>query len=264
MNVFGKKDGDESAPSRATSFTELSSTSLAPIEGLSQVDPQVSSVGQNLGKVQHLHVPQLNKVVANKDEVVQRQAETNLLKALSSSTAEQRDIALKVLRDIELCRTMDQEDRVGEGGQLLQKIELFVRGLSPESKDYLEGILFHKEDKVLSRLRTAGDSLAKLLTEFENDSMWNIWNSSIGPHQDVTVFSLKDDTETNDFALKIDGYAYVSLNDIAAALIETQLFQYWMPMCSNCKVLSSLSPSRKIVKFEMDFVMVKKTAILEV
>ncbi len=184
-------------------------------------------------------------------------------KALPKATLEEKEIALKVSKDIELSKSMFLEDRVGEAAGLLSDIVAFVETLNEVPKTYLQSLLDEKTHQILHDIREAADHVTKMLLEFNDSDSWTEWNSAIGPHQDVTVYTHKYD-QVHDYAIKMEGNAHSRLKEIAAAFIETQLYQLWMPMCTSCKVLSTLSASRKIVRLDLDFVLFKKTAIIEV
>ncbi len=184
-------------------------------------------------------------------------------KALPKATLEEKEMALKVSKDIELSKSMFLEDRVGEAAGLLSDIVSFVETLNEVPKTYLQSLLDEKTHQILHDIREAADHVTKMLLEFNDSDSWTEWNSSIGPHQDVTVYTHKYD-QVHDYAIKMEGNAHCRLKEIAAAFIETQLYQLWMPMCTSCKVLSTLSASRKIVRLDLDFVLLKKTAIIEV
>lgn len=53
------------------------------------------------------------------------------------------------------------------------------------------------------------------------------------------------------------------MEEIIPALLENSLYQFWLPMCTKSEVLMTISPYRRIIKIEVNFVLFSKTAILE-
>jgi hypothetical protein len=182
-------------------------------------------------------------------------------KAFPQGSLSEKNLALKVSNDMDLCKVMFSEDRVGEAAGLLASIMDFVDILTSEGlKNYLLSIL---DEKIFQDIRAAAEHLTKTLEEFCETELWTEWNSSVGPHQDVTIFTHKTDKQ-HDYSIKLEGNIHCRLKEVAAALLETQFYHLWMPMCTNCKVLTSISAMRKIVRIDLDFVLLKKTAVLEV
>eukprot|EP01033_Poteriospumella_lacustris_P005229 gene5229-3736_t len=67
------------------------------------------------------------------------------------------------------------------------------------------------------------------------------------------------------YHFKTEGYLRnVSIIEAAAAILENDQHRFWIPMCTSSKAVNSLSPHRRIIQTKFDFVLLKKTALMEV
>lgn len=164
--------------------------------------------------------------------------------------------------DIKLVEKVHQEDRVAEAFILLQNIENMIPTLSSNGQDIIHDVL--NSSAAISELRIRGEQVMEIMNLFKMEDKWNVWNANLGPHQDVTLYINRDEPEGQYF-FKTDGYLRdVGLLEAAAAVLENSLHQHWIPMCTASKTCEVQSAFRRIVQLKMDFVLLKKTATMEV
>jgi hypothetical protein len=65
-----------------------------------------------------------------------------------------------------------------------------------------------------------------------------------------------------EFYFKVEGFLETGTIPAIAALMETDLYSSWMPLCSHSEVLYCISPYRRILKSIIDFVLFKRECLL--
>lgn len=160
--------------------------------------------------------------------------------------------------DIRLTQKLFKEDRVTEAFFLLQNIERFTQELHPELQAVVEKVLTESEQ--IDNLRKEGIRNANLLSLFEDAEAWNDWTAGVGTNQDVVV-SIHKNEEQGQYYLKIEGRIQCELLHVLAALLENELYKFWMPLCTSSRTIAVLSAYRRIVHTKVDLALIQKEAV---
>lgn len=190
-------------------------------------------------------------------------AMTAPLKIAPPSHSETLKNAQKALADLRLAEKIFQEDRLVEAYFLFVNVERFLESVQDKSI-VAEVRKYVDSSSIIAQVIEKGHTLHTLLDSFDKASLWSIWNEKLGPHQDVTMFIHKDAPQ-GQYSFKTEGFFRNSdILETAAAILENSLYQYWMPMCTECKVLATLTAYRRVIRIEFDFVLLKKIAVIVV
>lgn len=169
------------------------------------------------------------------------------------------DLLENLLEDVKLTRRLFQEDRVTEAYFLLQNIERFTQELHPELKTVIEEELNKADD--IATLRKEGLRNANLLALFEDGDIWNDWTAGVGTNQDVVVGIHKEEAG-GQYYFKVEGRIHCDLLNVLAAILENDLYKYWMPLCTSSGSIAAMSAYRRIVRTKVDFALIQKEALL--
>jgi hypothetical protein len=173
---------------------------------------------------------------------------------------QQDELQQNLISDIHLTEKLFQEDRIAEGYFLLQNIDEFVKHLSPALQGEIQDIL--DKSKMISQLREKGREILSLLELFNAKDEWRAWNNSIGPHQDVVVYTHRDEKKGQYF-IKLEGNLHCSMIEATAAILEHDLYSLWAPMCKGVRSLASLSVCRRVMALDLEFVLLKRNAVCD-
>lgn len=168
------------------------------------------------------------------------------------------DLLQNLLEDVQLTRRLFQEDRITEAYFLLQNIERFTQELHPELQSVIEREL-NKEDDIAT-LRMEGLRNANLLALFEDGDTWNDWTAGAGTNQDVVVGIHKEETG-GQYYFKVEGRVHCDLLHVLAAVLENELYKFWMPLCTSSKSIAAMSSYRRIVQTKIDFALIQKETL---
>jgi len=172
-------------------------------------------------------------------------------------------ISQKIFADIRLAEKVFQEDRIVEAYFLFLSVERFLESVK-EEEIVSQVRTYINSSSTIAKMIEKGHALHKVLVSFDKASLWSTWNEKLGPHQDVTMYIHKD-TPEGQYSFKTEGFLRNSgIIEVAAAILENRLFKYWMPMCTECKVLATESGYRRIIQLDFDFVLLKKIAVVAV
>lgn len=163
-----------------------------------------------------------------------------------------------LLDDVRLTQRLFKEDRVTEAYFLLQNIERFTRELHPELQTIVDKELDGSEQ--IKNLRIEGLRNANLLALFEDGETWNDWTSGVGTNQDVIVGIHKDEV-LGQYYFKIEGRVQCDLLHVLAAILENELYKFWMPLCTASKSAAVMSPYRRIIHTKLDFALLQKESL---
>lgn len=178
--------------------------------------------------------------------------------ALQPSLTMSDELLDNLLDDVRLTQKLFQEDRVTEAYFLLQNIERFTRELHPELQSAIDKELNNSD--LIKNLRAEGIRNAKLLALFEDGESWNDWTSGVGTSQDVIVGIHKEE-ERGQYYFKVEGRVQCDLLHVLAALLENELYRFWMPMCTFSRTVAALSPFRRLVHTKLDFALLQKESV---
>lgn len=169
----------------------------------------------------------------------------------------------KILTDVHLAEKIFKEDRIIEAYFLFLGVESFLK--SVEEEDVVDEVQkYIDSSSTIANMIEKGHALHTILASIDRASLWSIWNEKLGPHQDVTMYIHKD-TPEGQYSFKTEGFLRDSgILEVAAAILESSLFKYWMPMCTECKLLSTETAYRRIIQLDFDFVLLKKIAVVVV
>lgn len=163
-----------------------------------------------------------------------------------------------VIEDIRLIETLFKDDRVMEAYTLLKNIETFALTMSDDMQSMVARAV--ASSPVIAEARSAGDQMAELLNLMNPTSdAWNIWNNGIGAHQDITVSTHKNE-EKGTYYFKLEGNIESNIFYVIAALLQNNLYNKWMPLCTRSECTRVISPHRRVIKSKFDLNLVKKEA----
>jgi hypothetical protein len=171
------------------------------------------------------------------------------------------NIIRNLLEDVKLCENLYLEDRIGEAYFLLDNIKAFISQLGEKdtsSKELLENYI--KKSKTLETLDVQGKDILEELQNMTDKEQWNLWNNNIGPRQDVSVYTHKQESK-GIYHFKLEGELHCPLKEILPAILENSLYQYWLPMFAGSEIIQTLSPYRRIMKSEFNFVLFNKVCV---
>lgn len=176
----------------------------------------------------------------------------------STSSSAPKDQLSSIIEDIQLVETLFKEDRVMEAYVLLKNIETFSMTLSDDMQSTVNRAL--ASSPVIADARSAGDQMSELLHLMSpsNDS-WNIWNNGIGAHQDITVSTHKME-DKGTYYFKLEGNIESNIFCVIAALLENEMYNKWMPLCTRSECVRVISPHRRVIKSKFDLNMIRKEA----
>lgn len=178
-----------------------------------------------------------------------------------TANVEQRQVR-NLLDDIGVIEQITKEDRLAEAYILLGNLEKLISDLHPSNQDTILKRL--DGSSTISELRSNGPQIMDVLSKLRQKENWNAWGSKLGPHQDVSLYLHSHEPE-GQYHFKTEGYLRnVSIIEAAAAILENDQHRFWIPMCTSSKAVNSLSPHRRIIQAKFDFVLLKKTALMEV
>jgi hypothetical protein len=168
------------------------------------------------------------------------------------------DLLENLLDDVRLTQRLFKEDRVTEAYFLLQNIERFAKELHSDLQGAVDKEL--ESSETIKKLRTEGLRNANLLALFEEGESWNDWTSGVGTNQDVIVGIHKDEVR-GQYYFKIEGRVQCDLLHVLAAILENDLYKFWMPLCTASTSVASISPYRRIVHTKLDFALLQKESL---
>jgi hypothetical protein len=168
------------------------------------------------------------------------------------------DLLENLLEDVRLTRKLYQEDRITEAYFLLQNIERFTHELHPELQSVIEAELNAGDD--IATLRKEGLRNANLLALFQDGDIWNDWTDGVGTNQDVVVGIHKEEG-SGQYYFKVEGRVHSNLLHVLAAILENELYKFWMPLCTSSKSIAAMSAYRRIVHTKIDFALIQKEAL---
>lgn len=174
--------------------------------------------------------------------------------------AQQRELQQNLLSDINLAEKLCEEDRIGEGFFLLRNIDQFLLHLNDDARGRLQHRLDNSES--ILKLRAKGAETLKLLELFGSKDEWNVWNFGIGPHNDISVATHKDEKK-GEYFFKLDGNLRCNMIEACAAILENDLYGIWSPLCKTSKAMGSLSICRRIMELGLEFVLLKRKAVCD-
>ena len=168
------------------------------------------------------------------------------------------ELLASLMDDIRLTRKLYQEDRVTEAYFLLQNIERFTQELHTDLQSIITQELNSSEQ--IANLRNEGLRNANLLALFEDAEQWNDWTGGVGTNQDVVV-SIHKNEEQGQYYFKIEGRVHCELLPVLAALLENELYKFWMPLCTSSRSIATASAYRRIVHTKLDFALIQKESL---
>jgi hypothetical protein len=169
------------------------------------------------------------------------------------------ELLANLMDDVRLTQKLFQEDRVTEAYFLLQNIERFTKELHPELQSVVEKELGNSDS--IKNLRMEGMRNANLLALFEDGATWNDWTGGVGTNQDVVVSIHKDEVR-GQYYFKFEGRVHADLLHVLAALLENDLYKFWMPLCTSSKSVAAVSPYRRMVHTKLDFALLQKESLM--
>lgn len=175
--------------------------------------------------------------------------------------AQQKELQQNLLSDVQLAEKLFQDDRLGEAVFLLQNIEEFIKHLGEEAHERV--VQKMDDSEIIQKLRVKGKEMLELLELCATNEEWNAWNTGIGPHHDVTVYTHREERK-GQYYIKLEGNLHCSMTEACAAIIEQDLYPIWAPMCKGAHCLGSLSPCRRIIALDLEFVLMKRRAAVDV
>lgn len=164
-----------------------------------------------------------------------------------------------LLSDVELAHKLGQEDRLSEAYHLLKNIENYVATESEEIKNAVEEEV--KKSSVLQDVKIFGQEMTALMELIDTNESFNIWNTGIGMHGDVTVSTHKNE-ERGKYYCKIEGRVLHSMVHVLAACLEHSLYRHWLPLCTDTEVLATPNANRRIFHADFDFALAKREATI--
>jgi cell fate (sporulation/competence/biofilm development) regulator YlbF (YheA/YmcA/DUF963 family) len=179
---------------------------------------------------------------------------------MSVTNAEKYAVVQKLMEDIKTCETLASVDRLAEAYDKFKEIKKRVKTLEePTQEDFRK---YFDSSTVIKQVNIEGKELFEALRLVQDVSQWNLWNNNIGPRQDVSVYTSRQETR-GIYHFKITGELQKPLKEILPALLENSLYQYWVPMCAHSENIISPSANRRIVKTDFNFVLFHKTAVTD-
>ncbi|RYH25138.1 hypothetical protein EON65_15965 [archaeon] len=175
---------------------------------------------------------------------------------------EERELQQNLIDDVKLAEKLFTEDRVGEAFFLLRNIDEFLAQLPPEAQENVVDAM-RKVSNKLASIRSKGEELLAVLDQLTNKGEFNAWNSSIGPHQDVSLYTHADE-KRGQCHIKLEGNIHCSLLHAVAAVLENELYGIWTPMCKAASCLSKVSLCRRVIALDLEFVLMQRKAICDV
>lgn len=175
---------------------------------------------------------------------------------------EERELQQNLIEDVKLAEKLFNEDRVGEAFFLLRNIDEFLGQLPSESQEQVVNSMRRVAIK-LSSIRSKGEELLAVIDQLTNKGEFNAWNSSIGPHQDVSLYTHADE-KRGQCHIKLEGNIHSSLLHAVAAVLENELYGIWTPMCKAASCLSKVSLCRRVMALDLEFVLMQRKAICDV
>lgn len=183
-----------------------------------------------------------------------------LMRTRELSVTQQRDLQSNLLSDLQLACKLFQDDREAEAWFLFRNIQALLRHLPPQGQD--EVLKEMDAMPSIASLTKSGEEMMRLLTLLRTEEEWHIWNSSIGPHHDVVVHTHHLEKKGEHF-VKLEGYLQAPIGLVCAAILEHDLYPLWAPICKKATCLGSLSPCRRVMELELDFVLIKRRAVCD-
>lgn len=186
---------------------------------------------------------------------------TSKITPTNNKSTKNNEMIGNLLQDIRLAESLFMEDRIAEAYFLLKNIEEFVEKIEESSRSEVYSAI--GSSSKIQAIKNKGQPIFDLLQSFSDKEVWNAWNTAIGPHQDVTVYTHRDEMKGS-YHFKIEGYIQSSMKETLAAILENDLYRLWLPLCSNSQLLAKSSTYRRILRNDFDFVLLKKTCLSEV
>lgn len=185
------------------------------------------------------------------------QEEKKVTPPVVNKVVPEKDLVQNLQQDLKLCEKLASEDRIGEAYFLLKNIENFINTLSSNGREQVQRMI--DASVKIKELCKDSQDLRTWLEVVEDHAVWNAWNTAMGPNQDVSVYTHRDEKD-GEYYLKIEGYLHCSMIQAIATILENDLHHLWMPMCTKSEVLHVANNFQRIVKTNIDFVLLKKTA----
>ena len=172
------------------------------------------------------------------------------------------DILPNIIEDIKLSENLFKEDRILEAFHLLNNIEKFTQG---QESQHIQTVVTRTiaSSPLTANIRRSGEHIMSLLQLINDPEPWNVWNTGIGLNQDVTVSTHKNE-EKGQYYFKIEGTLRCDIIYAVAAILENDLYQFWMPLCTHSEVVSIPSIHRRVIRTQFDFTLLKKEALYDV
>lgn len=166
-----------------------------------------------------------------------------------------------LLSDIRLAESLFAEDRVAESYFLMQNILQYLKSADTIVREKVEKVFSRSQS--IEHIQAGGDNIMQLLKIMSDKEVWNSWNSGMGLHQDVSLYTHRDESK-GQYYFKMEGNLRCSLKESIAAILENELYGLWLPLCTKSETLATPGNYRRIIRSDFDFVLLQKTAICNV
>jgi hypothetical protein len=163
-----------------------------------------------------------------------------------------------LLSDIRLVESLYAEDRVVEAYFLLQNIVQYVQTVDVDVKEKVEKVLH--ASKNYKGVQEGGNEIMELLKMLTDNDVWNSWNSGMGLHQNVSLYTHRDESKGQYF-FKMEGNLRCSMKESIVAILENELYGSWLPLCTRSETLATPGNYRRVVRTDFDFVLLQKSAV---
>lgn len=166
--------------------------------------------------------------------------------------------------DLKLVEDLFNEDRLIEAMENLKNINFHVNRL--ENNEEMKAVrILMQSSPACQKILESGKKTDKYLELIDTDDSWNVWNNEIGFNKNVKVSIHKDTQRDGHYQFKIESMIHnCKMEHVIAALMENDLYPCFMPLCSKSECYKVLSPSRRCIRSEFDFVLFQRESFLSV